>query len=225
MLGIRNAKVKTLLDERRQLYVILVVALLMTFFAEYTVPFEFSARGYVPLGDALRDKVSLSSINGVVQTIFDDQHGDVDQFMQEYTVSRTGEGILIQPLRSNVQGCSTDYTNYLVVNFTIFNELPRPQKATLNVSVYDTANGQLAASKLIVANLEPKQESSYEAKFYIISTEYDPIFLVKVTFPTADQLAYVPSTTNEIPLFQYLLIQLGLLSPEVPEHPVHGPHW
>lgn len=189
---------------------LLVVLIALT---KVKIPYEAQATGFVPLPDKYRDNVSVDFVGGAVQTIFStDEHGDTENFKTQYTTWKVTDGVAIQPQTSNVQACSTEYTNNLDVNFTISNNLIQPTRGTVRVAVYDYKTRQLLSSRLFLSNFEPTKATSGVAKFNILSVTYDPTFLVKVTLPTADELTYVPAEVKYLSPIQYVLVLLGLLT-------------
>jgi|YelNatPaOPRAMG01_1025707.scaffolds.fasta_scaffold36112_3 hypothetical protein len=190
---------------------LLVLAVVLS---KYMVTFDLPAMGYVPLSDSAREKVSVDFVNGAVSTILSsDEHGDVEQFKTEYTQWKVTNGVIVQPQTSNVQGCSTEYVNNLEVNFSISNQLTFPERGTVNVTVFDNRNGAKLATKLFIMDFKPGTMTSGVAKFTIFSNEFDPLFLVKVTFPTSDELSFTPATSRQVPLLEYVLMKLGIISP------------
>lgn len=193
--------------------VFVILLILLIALTKVKIPYQAQATGFVPLPDMYRDHVSVDFVGGAVQTIFTvAEHGETEEFKTQYTTWKVTDGVAIQPQTSNVQGCSSEYTNRLDVNFTISNSLTQPTRGTVKVAVYDYNTRTLLSSRQMVLDFKPDGPTSGVAKFSILSFTYDPTFLVKVTFPTADELTYVPAQVEYLSPIQYVLVLLGLLT-------------
>jgi hypothetical protein len=193
-------------------FIVLIVVLIAL--TKIKIPYQTEAAGYVPLPDQDRDKVSVDFVGGAVQTIFAaDDHGDTQEFKTQYKTWKVTEGVAIQPETSNVQGCSSEYTNNLNVNFTISNSLIQSTRGTVEVAVYDYQTRNLLEKQLMTLDFKPNQDASGLARFNILSFTFDPTFLVKVSFPSPAELSYVHAQVKYLPLIQYVLVLLGLLAP------------
>lgn len=194
--------------------IFVALVLLLIALTKIKIPYEAQATGLVPLPDQYRDNLSVDSVGGAVATILSyDEHGDTEQFKALYKSWKVSDGVAIQAQMVNIQACSTSYTNNLDVNFTISNNLVKPTRGTVEVAVYDYNSRTLLSSRFMVLNFEPGKAASGVAKFSILTVIFDAIFLVKVTFPTANQLSYIPSEVKYLSPIQYVLVLLGLLTP------------
>jgi hypothetical protein len=191
---------------------LLVVALLV-FVCKYDVAYTPIPVGLAPLRDSARGEMSVDSVNSVAQAIYDDGHGEVQQLKTEMELWNMSEGTaLIQPRTFDVSGCSTMYSNSLEIKYSVSNKLVSAEHGTLAVSVTDNKNGQLLKTVLIPTDFRPWVIVSGSAKFEITSIDYEPIYLIKVFFPTAAQLNASLDVVH-LPLFRYILSRVGVGTP------------
>jgi hypothetical protein len=187
----------------------IALLLVLTVLSKCTVAYAPMPTGLAPLSDGNRDLMTVGMLNGRNEAISDDTHGDNVQLQSEMNIFNLAEGtVLLQPQNSAVAGCSTVYTNKLEVNFTISNSLTGPAEGTVNVSVTDYKLNVLLETKLLDLSFEPRVDLSRLVTFQIASIDDSPSYLVTVSFPTAEQLR-VPMGVRQVPLFEYLLSQLG----------------
>lgn len=118
----------------------------------------------------------------------------------------------MQPQSVGLLGCTTDFWSNLDVYFTISNSLTQPTCGTVQVSIYGYYSGTLLSSRLMVLDFN-NETTSAVAKFSFQSGSYDPLYVVKVTFPTAAELAYVPAELKYLSPIEYALVLLGVLTP------------
>jgi hypothetical protein len=180
--------------------------------------------GLVPLPDQYRDDVAVSFIGESVSADkpFDAEAGlELPGYEEGANVNqiiwKTGidwaEGVVMQPQSTNLLGCTDDFTSNLDVYFAISSSLMQRTRGTVEIDVYGYNSGTLLSSQLIVLDLDPNQTTSAVAKFSFQSGSYDPVYLVKVTFPTASELTYAPAQVRYLSPIQYVLVLLGLLKP------------
>jgi hypothetical protein len=193
--------------------VFLAVVFLLLFFSKITVAYQAVPTGLVPLPDNAKDKVTVVSIGGMLQMIrsYDPEEEDFPTAVTVKTWNLTNGQAFLQPLTSDSIGCENVYSNSLIVNVETANELTQTEKATVNVTVFESASGRWIATQLLVLQLEPGVHSYTAAKFTVMTDEPDPIFLVKVTFPTQAELN-APLPTTQLPLFEYVLVKLGIMA-------------
>lgn len=197
-----------------KLVIFVTLLLLVVALTKVEIPYQVQAAGLIPLPDKYMDAVSIDFIGGAVSTIFSSgEHGEEEQFKTDYQMWKVTDGVALQPQTSNVQGCTTEYTNNMVVNFTISNSLMEPTVGTVRVAVYDYESRTLLSNRYLVLNFEPRNATYGTAKFSILSFVFDPIFLVQVTFPTSDELVYLPAEVKQLSPLEYVLVLLGFLAP------------
>jgi hypothetical protein len=107
-------------------------------------------------------------------------------------------------------GCQNVFTDNIEVNFTVTNELTAPVRGAINMSVCNSKTGVLMDYKVLMLTFTPGQPEFAAAKFSLTTQDLQPIFLVKVTFPTGQDAASVTST-KPVSLLEFLLMRAGLL--------------
>jgi hypothetical protein len=194
----------------------LVVFLLLAF-SKFTVPYRETPAGAVALPNEARDKVTIVTIAGMLQVSYDQNLGEdtanvqTAQTVETWNMSN-GE-VYMQPLQTESLGCENKYLSSLGVSIETSNQLAYEEWGTVNVSVLDSAGSLLYASQLLVLDFKPGAATSGAANFSITTTDDNPVFLVKVAFPTQQDLNSANATMAQVPLFEYLLMKLGIAVP------------
>jgi len=199
---------------RRQVHLklvsFLVVLFLLITLTQIKLPQQALAASFVPLPEEYRNSVTIESVNGAIQTLLSDEHGDVEQLKTEYEEVKTTEGTILRPSAVNTIGCSTDFANNLKINFTITHTILEPVKGTVKIEISNYRTGFVYDTKLLLLNFAPREPINKAVKFSIITSEPDTEFFIKITFPTAEELAYKEPDTKQVSLLEYLLYQSGI---------------
>lgn len=195
---------------------LLVISLLLVF-CKITVPYTSFPKDAVPLSEGAKDKVTVVGIAGMLSLGYDQQMGEDTSNVQSpinvATWNMTGNQVYMQPLTTLSIGCENDYRSTLSVRIDTDNELTYEEMGTVNISVFDPEGQQLYATKLLILDFQPGTAVSAAANFSIVTLDANPVFLVRVSFPTATDLDVASSTANHVPLFEYLMIKLGIVIP------------
>jgi hypothetical protein len=199
----------------RQVYFKLVsfiaVLFLLIGLTQIKLPQKALAVGFVPVPAEYRDSVSIDTINGAIQAILAvDEHGDVGQLMTEYETWKTTEGAIFRPSAVNTIGCSTEFINNLQINFTITHTILEPVRGTVKIEISNYKSGFVYDTKLLLLDFVPRKPINKVVKFSIVTAEPDTEFFIKITFPTAEELAYKEPDTKQVSLLEYLLYQSGI---------------
>jgi hypothetical protein len=199
---------------RRQVYLkllsFLTILFLLIALTQIKLPQKALATGFVPLPEEYRNAVSVESVNGAVQTLLNDEHGDVEQLKTEYEEVKTTEGTILRPSAVNTIGCSTDFVNNLKIDFTITHTMLEPVKGTVKIEISNYQTGFVYDTKLLLLDFVPREPITKVIKFSIITPQPDTEFLIRITFPTAEELAYTKPETKQVSLLEYLLYQIGI---------------
>ncbi|MEM3510206.1 MAG: hypothetical protein QW282_00020 [Nitrososphaerales archaeon] len=189
----------------------IAVLLLLAALTQIRLPQKALAEGFVPLPDEYRDAVTVETINGAVQAILAvDEHGDVGQLMSEYEMWKISEGAVLRPSAVNTQGCSSEYINNLQINFTITHTILERVVGTVKVEICNYETGFVYDSRLLLVNFIPREPVNKIMKFSVVTLESNTAFLIKITFPTAEELAYEEPKTRQVSLLEYMLYQIGI---------------
>lgn len=204
--------------KRKRTYLKLIsfiaVLLLLTSLSQIKLPQEALATGFVPIPDEYRGLVSLETVNRVAAAILAaDEHGDVGQLMTEYEAWKVSEGIVITPSTVNTQGCATAYINNLELNFTLTHSMFEHVRGTVKVEVCNYDTGFIYAAKLLSVDFLPGQKANRVVKFSIVTPDPTTAFLIKITFPTAEELAYNKSGEEQVSLLEYITSTFFGLTP------------
>jgi hypothetical protein len=186
---------------------VFLLVFISKFQVQYSPPLTVSA-----LPDEAREKVIVTSMNGAAQMVSDlvSQEAELPPTPVDFsTSSLSSNEIMMQPKTSHAAGCTSDFYNTIEVNITTWNELMKDTKGALNLTVYDGNTGQLLESKLFVLDLKPRTAFSVNAIFHVTTLEADPVFDIKVTFPTAQELGQAKIVTR-MTLLEYFLTLAGL---------------
>jgi hypothetical protein len=191
----------------------LTVVALLFFFSQVSVTYTMT-RVFYPLPDTARSRVMVTSINGASMTapgnsLSEDGSTEAEPITFQ-TSNLTNNEALMQSDAAQVEGCNTEFRYDVNISFTAANELIEETKGTANVTVYNNDSGSFLASQLLALDFKPGAPTTATVSFNLATPEADPIFLVRVTFPTYDQLGAV-RTTMHLRLFEYLLLKGGLL--------------
>ena len=212
-----KGKVRRLLRRYSKPACFLLVVILLVTFSKFTVPYREVPAGAVALPAQAEDKITIDNIGGMLQEGFDQQEGEasgnVDTAVTVATFNATADQVYMEPLETEALGCGSNYLSSLTVSVVTSNQLAYEEKGTVNVSVLDSAGEQLYASQLLVFDFKPGASTSGAANFSIETPESNPIFLVRVTFPTQEDLNSANVSVEHIPLFEYLLMELGIAVP------------
>jgi hypothetical protein len=192
----------------------IIVVFLLVFLSRVSVAYSPMPKGAVALPDDVRDKVVVSSINGGVQTVFDESTGgDTDaQIVGVQTWSPSSNTMVVSP-QVSTSGCMTEFKTSVSVSFTTMNMLSVAEKGAVNVTIFNNKNGVKLATYIVPMDFRPGVPTSGSAHFDVsVNDDGNPAFLVKITFPSASELSNGISN-QRVPLFEYLLYQAGFLSP------------
>jgi hypothetical protein len=191
----------------------IAIVVLLLFLSKVTVAYTPMPKGAAPLSSDARDKIVVSSINGGVQSVFDEATGGdtAPDLVGVDTWTPSSNTIIVSPEMS-ASGCTTQYTTSMDIAFTTANQLSAEVKGAVNVTVFDDYSGQKLATDIVTLDFKPGQPASGVANFIITVDEASPLFLVQITFPTSADLAG-GLAKQQMPLFEYLLYQAGILVP------------
>jgi hypothetical protein len=189
-----------------------VIALLLVF-SQVTVTYT-TTKTYLPLPDTATGRIMVTAINGASMTApgnsLSEDGGTEAEPITFQTSNLTNNEALMQSDAAQVVGCNTEFRYNVNISFTTANALGEDTKGTANITVYNSNNGKLLGTQLVALNFKPGVPNTSTVPFNLASPEADPIFLVRISFPTGDQLGPV-TTTMHLRLFEYLLLRGGLL--------------
>jgi hypothetical protein len=161
----------------------------------------------------------VKSINGIGQTVLGTSHSEDGNPSPEPVSFRTSNLSNVRTVMtmgpSEGAGCQSTFRETVEVTFTTVNELSVEVKGTANVTVQDTVTGVSFGSHLLPMDFKPGVAVSATTSFYVATPEVTPTLLVKIGFPSADELGSASATVS-VPLFEYLLVKAGLLSADSP---------
>jgi hypothetical protein len=194
--------------------VFIAVILMLCVITKVTIAYQAAPAGLVPLPDHSRDKVTVVSIAGMMQMInsLSSEEEDFPTSVTVRTWNLSNGETYMQPMTSKAIGCENSYSNQLNVKVETANQLAQGEKAAVNVTVFESADGRVLATQLLILDLKPGEHSYLNARFDIMTEESDPVFLVRVSFPTQAELNASPLPTRQVPLFEYILIKLGIVA-------------
>ncbi|HVP23664.1 MAG TPA: hypothetical protein VMS77_07105 [Conexivisphaerales archaeon] len=192
---------------------IAVVALLFVF-SQVSIPLTVT-QYFQALPETARSRVMVTSINGASMTapgtsMSEDASPEPEPITFQ-TSNLTDNEALIQSDLTLLEGCNTEFRYDVNISFTTANELTAEAQATANVTVYEVSNGKLMGSQLVSVDLKPGVPQTTTLSFYLSTPEADPIFRVRVSFPTGADLGPV-TTTYHMSLLEYVLVKTGLLN-------------
>jgi hypothetical protein len=190
------------------------VIFLLVFLSRVSVAYTPLPKGAVALPDDVKDQVVVSSINGGVQTVYDfSTGGDTDaQLVGVETWSPSSNTLIVSP-QVSTSGCQTEFKTSVAVSFTTLNQLSAEAKGAVNVTVFNNRDGIKLGTYIVPMDFKPGVAASGSAHFDLtVTDDSNPMFLVKITFPSAADLAN-GITKEQVPLFEYLLYQAGVLVP------------
>ncbi|MGA1976209.1 MAG: hypothetical protein ABSG92_11310 [Conexivisphaerales archaeon] len=194
----------------------LVVFLLLAF-SEFTVSYREIPAGAVALPEQAKDKITIVTIGGMLQVSYNQQEGEASDNVNEAvtvaTFNMSNDEVYMQPLETQALGCGNNYLSPLTVSVKTSNQLAYEEKGAVNVSVLDSAGEFLYASQILVLDFKPGAFTSGAANFSIETSESNPTFLVRVAFPTQEDLNAANVTVAHMPLFEYVLMKLGIAVP------------
>lgn len=192
---------------------LLVVALLLVF-SRLMVPFVVEAGGASGLPDNLQNKVIITSFDGQSQTTPQDISTEDEAPPVSFnTWNQTTNQVVVQPETSSSAGCSTAYDTVITVDIATANEFPQEMKAVMNVTVTERGTGAVLAAHLLTIDFKPNEPSTVETTFSLVTEEASPILVIQATFPSSADLRSAPATVLHVPLFEYLLMKIGMISP------------
>jgi hypothetical protein len=213
-IGMEKGKRKQLLRRSVKPACFLVVVSLLFVFSRVVVPYAILPGGATGLPEDLRSKVIITSLNGATQmTPQDITTEDEAPPLTFDTWNQSTDSIVVEPRMAEGSGCSTIFTTIIDVNIVVANALDHEVKGALNVTVTDVSSGMLLVSRLFAIDFKPGQPYAVETTFVIETDQVSPVFLVKATFPTSSELQSAPATIIHVPLFEYLLMKAGFMSP------------
>ncbi|HVP23679.1 MAG TPA: hypothetical protein VMS77_07180 [Conexivisphaerales archaeon] len=190
------------------------VILLLFSLSRVTVAYTPMPKGATALPADMVDKVLITSINGGAQSVYDESTGgDTDaQIVGVQTWAPSSNTLVVSP-QVSTSGCQTEFKTSVVVTFMTANRLSVEEKGSVNVSVFNNKNGQKLDTYIVPMDFKPGAPASGSAHFDLtVNDDGNPAFLVKITFPTASDLANgLP--LQQVSLFEFLLYKAGVLSP------------
>jgi len=192
----------------------ITVILLLVLLSRVTVAYTPLPRGVVALPEEVKDKVVITSIDGGVQTVYDESTGgDTDaQLVGVETWSPSSNTIVVSP-QVSTSGCQTEFRTSVSVSFTTMNMLSVQEKGAVNVTIYNDKDGAKLATYIVPMDFKPGVPASAAAHFDVsVNDDSNPTFLVKITFPSSVDLSN-GIAKEQVPLFEYLLYQAGILAP------------
>jgi hypothetical protein len=195
----------------------LLIVSLLVMFSRLTVPYTAYPVGVVALPDSARDKVTVSTIAGMLQMSYDQYLGEDSSNVQTSLTVQTwnmsnGE-VYMQPLTTLSLGCENSYLSSLSVRIGTDNDLAYEERGAVNISIMDSEGQQLYANKLLLLDFQPGVPVSGAVNFSLVTPDASPVFLVRVTFPTQGDLNSASSSSVKLPLFEYLLTRIGVFAP------------
>ena len=189
----------------------LVIVLALSFLFEYKVDAS-AASVSSALPASMVDKVQVSSFEGAIQIEMGAGEGMGNRLTPTLTEAwNATNGVIIMPQGVTTTGCSSVSSYTVGVSFNVSNELPEPMDVAATVSVFDNKTGRLLDAQSLQLSLTPGKTVPVQASFTIASGDTTPVFLAKVTFPTAEDASNVPAASRQVPLFEFLLMRAGLL--------------
>jgi len=192
---------------------LLVISLLL-FFSEFTVAYTSFPTDAIALPQGARDKITIVAIAGMMQVSYNQQMGEdaanVQSPINVASWNMTDNQVFMQPLTTLSIGCENSYRSLLGVRVDTDNQLGSEERGMVNISVFDQTGKQLYDSKLLNMDFVPGSRASASANFSIVTLDANPVFLVRVSFPTDQDLTTASSALTHVTLFQYVLMKLGL---------------
>jgi hypothetical protein len=190
----------------------LAIVILLVLLSKITVSYELTPAHPPALPSYALGHVTVTSMNGEsqMQTPSEGDPSPPSYPLASSQVNSTANEVLMTSMATQA-GCDTDFESTVQISFTISNTLSNDEGGTVNITVFDNGNGELLASQLVVLDFRSWVPVSGNATFNIVVPESNPVFLVRLTFPTAEELSPVRATTVQVPLFEYLLTKAGLL--------------
>ncbi len=196
--------------ELAKLVTLLAIVTILTVFSQYKITMAAVPSGFATLPADAQNKVSVTSFDGQAQT----EETNIESYVMPVpdTVStwNATTGVTIAHTNVASSGCQSVFTDNIDVNFTVTNDLTAPVSGAINITVYNDKSGELLESKVLMFTYTPGQPAFAAAKFSLSTQEIQPVFLVKVTFPTGQDAASVTST-KQVSLLEFLLMRAGLL--------------
>ncbi len=194
----------------------LVLLFLLIILSKVSVTYVVVPAGAPALPPSDREKVLIKSLNGNTMTIAQDTTTEDEAQPVSYdTWNESSNQLLIQPEMSQALGCATLFTTTIVLNITTDNILDAAVRGTINVSVIDDTSKALILSRLVIMDFKPYTPLSAATTLTVNTDANNPRFLITVDFPPEEDLASVPATVVHVPLYKYLLIEAGLVSPSL----------
>jgi hypothetical protein len=188
----------------------LALVILLLLLSKVRVPYVLTPANPPPLPDYARNDLMVTAINGASEMETPVEGEEWEPYYPLVSSGNSTENEIIMTPQASAPGCATDFQSTIDINFTISNTLSQEEKGTVKVAVFDNGNGMLLASQLLVMDFQPYTPTSGAARFRIVTAQTNPVFLVKFTFPTADELGWVPAEVIYISLFEYLLAKVGI---------------
>ncbi len=194
-----------------------LIVLLLVIFARCNVSYRAMPAGAVALPDIAKDKITVVTIGGMLQESYNQQEGEAgdnaETAVTVATYNMSNDQVYMQPLETEAMGCGSNYLSPISVKIVTSNQLAYEEKGTLNVSILDSSGTELYASQLLVFDFKPGVVTSGSANFSIETSESNPTFLVKVSFPTQAELNSANVNVEKMPLFEYVMTKLGITVP------------
>jgi hypothetical protein len=197
--------------ELAKLVTLLAIVTTLTVFSQYKISMAVVPVGFATIPADLLDKVSVTSFNGNVQTAVTNSESYVMSVPDTISSWDAATGVTVSHSNVASAGCANVFTDNINVNFTVTNELIASVRGAINISVYNSKTGVFMDDKVLMLTFTVGQPAFAAAKFSLTTADLQPIFLVKVTFPTGQDAESVTST-KQVSLFEFLLMRAGILA-------------
>jgi hypothetical protein len=195
--------------EAAKLVTLIAIVTTLTLFSQYKITMAAVPVGFGTLPADARDKVEVTAFNGGVKTVVLNQESYVLPTPDKVSNWDANTGVAITHSNVASAGCQNVFTDNIDVNFTVTNTLSAPVRGAINITVYNDA-GKLLDNDVLMLTYTPGQPAYAAAKFSLTTAELQPVFTVKVTFPTGQDAASV-TATKQVSLLEFLLMRAGLL--------------